>query len=259
MRRAAHQVLDRPPVFEDPMALRILGSEAGELPSDMPQLRAFLAARSRYAEDELADAAARGVRQYVVLGAGLDTFACRNPYAGLRVFEVDHPSTQAWKRERLHLAGVATVESMVFVPVDFERQSLESELAAADFDSRQKAFFSWLGVTPYLTENGFSAALAFIAAMPPGSGLVFDYAAASSALSPGEQATRDRLAARAARAGEPFRLFFEPPDLALRLLGMGFGSVEDLGAEAINARYFRDRADGLRLQGSSGRLISARL
>jgi len=95
--------------------------------------------------------------------------------------------------------------------------------------------------------------------MPPGSGLVFDYAAASSALSPGEQATRDRLAARAARAGEPFRLFFEPPDLALRLLGMGFGSVEDLGAEAINARYFRDRADGLRLQGSSGRLISARL
>jgi len=257
MRRAAHQVLDRPPVFEDPLAVRILGQDTGELPVEAPGLRAFLAARSRYAEDELANAVARGVHQYVLLGAGLDTFAYRNPHAGLRVFEVDHPATQEWKRELLRAAEIRIPESAVLVPVDFERESFERELMAAGFHGDEPAFFSWLGVTPYLTDDAFTGTLSRIGRMPRGSGVVFDYAVARSALPAAEQAALDRLSGRAARAGEPFQLFFEPRELEARLASMGFRAMEDLGAEDLNARYFRDRADGLKLRSGAGRLMRA--
>src|ERR1700684_280435 len=128
IRRAAHQLLDQPRVLDDPLALRIIGSEAAEaLRSDPKEdhafsraFRAFMAARSRYAEDELARAVARGVTQYVVLGAGLDTFAYRNPHAGLHVFEVDHPATQVWKRERVPAAGIAIPPSFTLFSIDFE-------------------------------------------------------------------------------------------------------------------------------------------
>src|SRR5271167_272110 len=141
IRRAAHQLLDEPRVLDDPLALRIIGAEtAAELRSNPKEhaafaraFRAFMVARSRFAEDELALAYARGVRQYVVLGAGLDTFAYRNPHAGLRVFEVDHPATQAWKREQLQAAGIAIPPSLTFVPVDFERQTLADGLGQSGF------------------------------------------------------------------------------------------------------------------------------
>ncbi|MGE5190665.1 MAG: class I SAM-dependent methyltransferase [Gemmatimonadota bacterium] len=144
MRRAAHQVLDDPRVFDDPLALRIVGAE--DVPEPRPDpawaersspargLRAFLAARCRYAEDELRVAVGRGTRQYVVLGAGLDTFACRNPYPAdvLRVFEVDHPATQSWKRARLEDAGIAIPGTLTFAPVDLERVTLEEGLRAGE-------------------------------------------------------------------------------------------------------------------------------
>lgn len=137
-RRAAHRILDRPPVFEDPLALAVVGAEAAAKAASETSpasLRAFLAARSRFAEDELARAVERGVRQYVVLGAGLDTLAYRNPHAalGLRVFEVDHPATQEWKRGRLRAAGIEIPGETVFVAVDFERQSLAEALPSAGF------------------------------------------------------------------------------------------------------------------------------
>src|SRR5580704_4643658 len=139
MRRAAHQLLDNPIVFEDPLAVAIAEGDP-EPSADAPlpysrALRAFLVVRSRYGEDQLARAVARGVRQYVVLGAGLDTFAYRNPFqsSGLHVFEVDHPATQAWKREQLRSAGIAVPQSLTFVPVDFERQVLPDELRQAGF------------------------------------------------------------------------------------------------------------------------------
>src|SRR5271169_5540690 len=143
IRRAAHQLLDRPRVLDDPLALRIIGSEAAEELRSNPKehhafsraFRAFMAARSRYAEDELARAVAHGVRQYVVLGAGLDTFAYRNPHPGLRVFEVDHPATQAWKREQLLAAGIAIPFSLTFVPIDFERQTLADGLVQCGFNA----------------------------------------------------------------------------------------------------------------------------
>src|SRR6202050_251326 len=149
IRRAAPQRRAQPRVLDDPLALRIIGSEAEKaLRSDPKEhhafsraFRAFMAARSRYAEDELACAFAQGVRQYVVLGAGLDTFAYRNPHAGLRVFEVDHPATQAWKHEQLLAAEIAIPSSLTFVPVDFERQTLGAGLDVCGFDMNAPAFF----------------------------------------------------------------------------------------------------------------------
>jgi methyltransferase (TIGR00027 family) len=260
LRRAAHQLLDHPRVFDDPLAAAIAGESERPPGADQPfsrSLRAFIAVRSRYAEDQLALAVERGVRQYVVLGAGLDTFAYRNPLrsAGLHVFEVDHPATQAWKRARLDESGIAVPDDMTFAAVDFERQSLEDGLIEAGFEKRQPAFFSWLGVTPYLSWPAFEATIQFIASMPCGSGVVFDFAVERSLLSTMQRLALDALAARVARAGEPFRLFFDPAALVSDLTRLGFGHIEDLNCDRINARYFAGRSDGLAVSGG-GHLLS---
>ena len=255
MRRAAHQILDIPPVFNDPLALRIVDGETSG--SDQGAFRAFMAVRSRFSEEKLAQAVSRGATQCVVLGAGLDTFAYRNPHSGLHVYEVDHPATQAWKRHRLDKTGIAIPASMTFVPVDFETQTLRGGLAQAGFRFDRITFFSWLGVVPYLTDEAFESTLRFIASMPKGSGVVFDYGTTRESLSPNERAARDVLAAKVAAAGEPFILFLDPGELSARLQALGFAEPEDLGARELNARYFRDRADGLKLVGSSGHILSA--
>ncbi len=178
MRRAAHQLLDDPKVFDDPFALRIIGKEsASALESNPrqfetmplpPYLRAFVAARSRYAEEELAHGVRRGVRQYVILGAGLETFVYRNPHPEgvLHVFEVDHPTTQTWKRERLEEIGIALPGDLTFALVDFETQTLAEGLHSAGYDPGKRTFFSWLGVTEYLTTETVMATLRFIASAP---------------------------------------------------------------------------------------------
>ena len=203
--RAVHQTLEGGAIFGDPFALRILDDETrarlDETAAD-PSLRPwrlFIAARSRFSEDTLAACVARGVRQVVVLGAGLDTFSLRNPYAGLgvRVFEVDYPATQQWKRERLNDAGLAIPGSLTFAPVDFERQSLADGLKAAGFDADRPAFFQWLGVVPYLTREAVSATLGFIARVPE-SEVVFDYAEPFESYPAGR---REHVMAVAARTG----------------------------------------------------------
>jgi methyltransferase (TIGR00027 family) len=263
LRRAAHQVLDEPRAFDDPLAIAIAGPPSAAEPesSFSRALRAFIAARSRYAEDQLAAAVLqRGVRQYVVLGAGLDTFAYRNPLrsSGLHVFEVDHPATQAWKRARLSEAGIAIPDEMTFVAFDFETQSVDVRLQEAGFLRTASAFFSWLGVTPYLSRSAFDATIQFIAGLPPGSGLAFDYAVERSLLSPTQQRALDALAERVARAGEPFQLFFDPAALVSDLAQLGFAQIEDLAGEQINARYFAGRSDGLAVSGG-GHLLSCQL
>jgi methyltransferase (TIGR00027 family) len=270
MRRAAHQILDEPRVFEDPLAMSVIGRDAAdwlrstpETPGDRASrhLRAFMAARSRFAEDELSAAIARGAAQYVVLGAGLDTYAYRNraPASDLRVFEVDHPATQAWKQTRLAEAGIAIPSSLRFVPVDFEKETLASALEDAGFDRTRITFFSWLGVTPYLTAEATMTTLVFIASLPAGSGVVFDYAVERSSLSPLEQMALDALASRVARAGEPFQLFLEPQALGAMLRAAGFHHLEDLGPLEIDARYFGHRTDGLRVGSGLAHLMSARV
>lgn len=268
MRRAAHQLYDAHPlVFDDPIAVAILGPHAAELertpgrdPANKPRpfsiaLRAFLVARSRYAEDLLAQAVARGVNQYVLLGAGLDTFAHRNPYPALRVFEVDHPATQQWKLDLLHAGDLPSPANLTYAPVDFEQQSLPEQLHAAGYSSAAPAFFSWLGVVPYITLAAFRSTIRFLSSQPPGSGLVFDYTQPRSVLSPREQLAYDSLAARVQLAGEAFQLFFTPAKVAAQL--SDFYDLEDLGSTEINARYFAGRSDGLKLLGSAGRLVSA--
>jgi methyltransferase (TIGR00027 family) len=264
VRRAAHQLLDQPRVLDDPLALRIIGTAAAEDLHSNPKehhafsraFRAFMAARSRYAEDELAHALAHGVMQYVVLGAGLDTFAYRNPHPNLRVFEADHPATQAWKRECLQAAAIAIPTSLTFVPIDFEQQTLAEGLARSGLKTNAAAFFSWLGVTPYLTREAYLATLSFIAKMPAG-GVVFDFAVDRKLLNFGQRIALAALSRRVAAAGEPFQLFFDPAKLQDELKSLGFHRTELLQRDEINARYFKDRKDGLMVRGGLGHLMGA--
>jgi methyltransferase (TIGR00027 family) len=262
MRRAAHQLLDRPPVLDDPIAIRMLGpqleaqlradparSESGRYDS---YLRAFLAARSRFAEEHLAAARRAGLTQYVILGAGLDTFAYRQPVDDrpLAIWEVDYPATQAWKRQQLAAADIAIPSNLQFVPVDFEHDTLRDVLAAAGLDRTAGTVFSWLGVTPYLTRDAIDATLGYIASVAGTSGgVAFDYALERSQLSWLQRQVFDYMAARVAAAGEPWRTAFEPAAFARDLASMGFRVIEDGSPDVLNARYFSGRVDGLRVGG----------
>lgn len=252
IRRAAHQLVDHPRILEDPIAVRLLvpGFER-DMERAMHKVardfRAFMAVRSRYVEDRLAPAVAAGVTQYVVLGAGLDTFAYRNPFAALQVFEVDFPATQLWKREMLAAAAISPPSNLTFVPLDFEHQTLARGLAEQGFDPAKPAFFGWLGVVPYLTLGAFQATLQAIAQLPAETAVSFDYALAPETLSPVGRTAFNALAGRVAAAGEPFRLFFTPDTLQAELLRAGFHRFEQLDSDHLNHIYFHNRADGLKL------------
>lgn len=242
--RAAHQVLDHGRVFADPFARSILGPEAdgiiAALSADPRQApaRMFMAARSRFAEDCLAAAVARGVRQAVILGAGLDTFALRNPHLalGLRVFEVDHPETQAWKLTRLAAAGLAVPESLTFAPVDFEAGGLDSGLLAVGFVPEMPAFFVWLGVVPYLGRSAIAATLRYLGGLPDAE-VVLDYSEPPENYPPERRAEFAELGARAAASGEPWLSHFDPVEMSRELQSHGFGDQEDLDLDAIAVRY----------------------
>jgi len=266
MRRAAHQILDRPVVLEDPIALRIVGERGAARIHEDPKrfdssfgraLRLFLVARSRCAEDALAQAVATGVRQYVVLGAGLDTFAYRNPHAQrLRVYEVDMPSTQAWKRELLARTRIDVPASLTFVPVDFETQSLPEQLRAAGFRDDEPAFFSWLGVSMYLTRDAVLATLGHVGRRPRGSGITFDYMLPPHRLPWLRRIGFYLVARRVAAAGEPWKTWFDPDDLARELRALGFTRLEELDGPALNERYFGGRERHLG-GASAGRVMTA--
>jgi methyltransferase (TIGR00027 family) len=247
--RAVHQVLERGRIFADPLAVRILGEDAEALAREAEQsphsrpMRIFIAVRTRFAEDALAVAVAQGARQLVVLGAGLDTYAYRGAMRDrLRIFEVDHPATQAWKRQRLAEADIPAPGTLSFAPVDFERETLAEGLAAAGFDPAQRSFFTWLGVVPYLTEEAAFATLSFIAGLPGGAQVVFDYSNPPDSLSPDMRAVHDARAAHVAGIGETWVSYFESDALAAKLKALGFTDVEDLGPPQIAARYFPQRA-----------------
>jgi methyltransferase (TIGR00027 family) len=258
-RRAAHQLWDAPKVFDDPCcATLIAGLGMARSPGSKPywesaiakSTRALLVARARLAEDLLADAVRRGVRQFCILGAGLDTFACRNPYEpeGLRIFEVDHPSSQAWKLDALHKAGLRS--SAIFAPVDFERQKLPQELEIAGWSSRQPTFFSCLGVASYLPAETLLGVLRFVRALPSGSEIVFDFPTPATYLSFGERAIRGLVSLKLALQGEAAKSRFDPIVLAALLRDLGLQAAV-FDADAINSRYFRGRTDGLRMSNRS--------
>ncbi len=247
--RAAHQVLENGCIFADPLALRILGEdaklavrEAAEEPS-IYRMRIFIAMRTRFAEDVLAAAVEHGVRQLVILGAGLDTYAYRNPFSDrLHVFEVDHPATQVWKRQLLADAAIKLPDSLTYVPIDFERETLADGLASAGFNAEQQTFFSWLGVVPYLTEPAVWSTLGFIAGLPGGAHVVFDYSNPPSSFSPKMRIAHERRAAQVEKLGEAFLTYFETDKLHAKLTDMGFVAIEDEGPPQMFARFFPDFA-----------------
>jgi methyltransferase (TIGR00027 family) len=261
--RAIHQTLDGGVIFSDPFAVRILDDETRATldevaanPSLRP-MRLFIAARSRFSENALAACVARGVRQIVVLGAGLDTFSLRNPYAaeGVRVFEVDYPATQQWKRQRLKQVGLAIPSSLIFAPVDFERQSLAEGLSAAGFRADRPAFFQWLGVSMYLTRETVATTLDFIAAVPE-SEVVFDYAEPFENYPADRRAVIMAIGESVAARGEPWLSFFDPAELAAMLHGKGFGIVEDLGLAGLTERFYGNLKQGIP-RGPGGHVVRA--
>ena len=243
--RAAHQVLDSASILADPLALRILGDdievslEHAQAHTAGPRLRWFIASRSRIAEDALNAAVKAGATQLVVLGAGLDTLAYRTPLAGsLRIFEVDHPATQAKKREMLAAAAIAVPETLTFVSIDFERERLADALKSAGFAATERSFFSWLGVVPYLTEQAIFSTLGYMAQLQGGAEVVFDYVNPAASIAPAGRAAHQALVERVAAAGERFQSYFDTASLCAKMSAAGFRHVRDVGPGELATRFF---------------------
>ena len=253
---ALHQTIDGDPkILWDPIAPRLIEAEddrrwmAPLLEHPFAKgWRAGFALRARYAEDCLAASVRRGATQYVILGAGLDTFAYRQPsWASLvRIFELDQGITQQWKRDKLRAAGLAPPSNVTFVPLDFERVSIGSGLMAAGFVFDAKTLCSCMGVTQYLSPAAIDATLQFVLALPRESEIVFSFVVPQEAVS-GVEADALLVAARhAADAGEPWLTRFRPENLIAKLGAMGFSQVIPLTPEEARERYFNDRRDGLK-------------
>ncbi len=258
--RATHTRLDRPPLIEDPWGDRlILGDERAEMLAlgqgdDLDEaLRAHpsygtVILRSRYAEEGLADAIARGIGQYVIVGAGMDSFALRRPpFADdLEIFEIDHPATQEFKVARLTDRGITLPPRTHLIAADLSETPVDAALATSPFRRDESVFFSWLGVTPYLTREDNLATLRSIASSSSGdTELAFSYIDQRVFDGDAEPGRMQEARAAVATAGEPWVSGFHPKALADDLRGAGLELIEDLGPEELAARYCADRADGL--------------
>jgi len=259
VQRAAHQVLDdEPRILDDPIAVglaegcsreEILAVERDYRTPIALLLRSAFVLRSRFAEDCLQSAVSAGIRQYVILGAGLDTYGYRQPdwARKLTIFEVDHPSSQEYKRERLAARGIQIPANVRFCPCDFEHQSLDEALAASSFDRGATSFFSWLGVTQYLTRDAIETTLCFVASLPRASEITFQFVIPQGHLS-GIDAEVSLFAANgAAMRGEPWITRLDPDECKQWLIKLGFSKVFRLTSEDAQRRYFDGRRDGLRV------------
>ena len=265
--RAAHFVIDDPPkILADSFARAFAGfSSDNEFLAavdsyafpDFVAHRASFALRNRYAEDQLAAAVASGTAQYVILGAGLDLFAYRCPDAlrGLQIFEVDHPSSQAWKRARLAELGIEAPSTLRYISIDFERETLPARLDAGGVDRKANAFFSWLGVTQYLTRDAVLKALReIVSATVPGSEIVATFVVPGSILNRAESELLAAVSERAASVGERWLSLLEPREMIALMEQAGFVDVCCFGPEDAARTYLGGRRDGLRMPGYS-RLI----
>ena len=249
--RAAHQLLDGGAILDDPFALKILREDEKDVlvfAKAHPAAsigRLFAAARSRIAEEALANAVERGIRQIVILGAGLDTFALRNPHSArqIRIYEADHPATQAWKRQRLAEAEIAQPPWLMFVPVDFERDDLGEKLAAAGLQPNLAAFFTWLGVVPYLAEEAIGGTLDYISSIANAE-VVFDYVEPAEGFSEELRDMERKRAEQLEKMGERAGTRFEAAGMAAMLRAHGFRDLEDIDFAEI-ARRFGGAVQGL--------------
>ncbi len=254
--RALHQTLDDDPkILNDPIAPRLIDVDDDRrwlAPLlDHPfakQWRAGFALRARYAEDCLAEGVQRGARQYVVLGAGLDSFAYRQPpwARSLQIYEVDHPITQQWKRDRLTAADIPTPSNLIFVPIDFENASIPETLRSAGFALGSQTICSWMGVTQYLTPAALEAVFLFVLSLPLSSEIVFSFIVPQQEVSGMEAEALGIAARRAEEVGEPWLSRLRADELALKLRTLGFSRIIHLTPAQAAMRYFRGRKDGLR-------------
>jgi methyltransferase (TIGR00027 family) len=250
--RAVHQLLDaEPKVLADPVAALLLTDQERALLSQPERfqaplsliLRAHVVARSRYAEDCLEAACGRGIRQLVVLGAGLDSFAYRQPAwaRGLRIFEVDHPASQAAKQARLTAAGLSAPENLTWAPIDFERMSLTEGLSRVGFRADEPTFLTCLGVLVYLTSEAVDDLFRFVAALPRGSEMVFTISGNYP-----ENANSSQLAVAAGALGEPWLSVLTTEQVVPKLQALGFSEASVMTEGAIAQRYFANRSDALK-------------
>ena len=278
--RAAHLRLDPPPhVLEDDYGLRfvrdtdVLVTFLGPMAAAGPDAwlghpfmgekfrrwRASMVARARLAEDIVEEQVERGLDQYVILGAGLDSFALRRVdlVRQLRVFEVDAPATQAWKRRRLNELGLAQPPTLFFVPVDFERQTWVAEIARAGFDRLRPAVVSSIGVTQYLSVDAIQAMLGDVARLAPESVFVCSFVLPRHLIEADEQAMRAETEVRAAASGHPWLSAFLPDGISKLAEGAGFLNVRLVTPDDLAARYFAGREDDLRPSSSNAYLIAS--
>ncbi|MBV8360431.1 MAG: class I SAM-dependent methyltransferase [Deltaproteobacteria bacterium] len=270
MLRAAHLLWDDPPkIFEDTFALQLSGCESeaalcaqldlidAEFARSMSPVSALtmrrsmtatVCMRSRYVEEKVDQAIGQGVSQYVILGAGLDSFAYRRSdvSTALRVFEVDHPATQAWKLNRLKEAGIDLPPNLILVAIDFEKQSLIDRLRMNGYRTDAPGLFSWLGVTVYLTHDAIFGTLRTIATLAAGTEIIFQFTVPKELVDEETQRFLAVVAAAGTARGEPYRSSFEPSGLVERVKKLGFADVSDFSPEEARLRYFTGRADGLR-------------
>jgi methyltransferase (TIGR00027 family) len=259
IQKSLHQMLDAAPkILDDPIAPRLTDptsdtskamiavAESATREVKSP-FRAVFIMRSRYTEDCLAEALLRGVRQYVILGAGLDTFAYRQPSwaSSLRIYEIDHPASQEWKRERLEVAKVKIPENLTFAPIDFEITSLREGLTTVGFDFRVPSFFSLLGVTQYLTMEATESIFELVQSLPQGTEIVFEFIVPDDLMPANEASVFAKMASFAAESGEPWLTRLRPAELESRLTTLGFSQVTHLSPQVANERYFRGRNDEL--------------
>ncbi len=261
--RAWHHHSTEHPVFEDPHALSLLSPGYRRRVTNpilrrlqtllmgrlVPMAVGQVVLRSRYTEDALDEAVAGGTGQYVVLGAGLDTFALRRreSMGALRVFEVDHPDTQAFKRSRLEALGVALPEGLEFAPVDFAREGVSEGLARTSYRPDRRSFFSWLGTVPYLGAEAIESTLRALGELSPvGSELVFDFAGSIEDLPRDERRALDRLQRFATRRGEPFQTWGPPEPFLEKVCALGYERVELLDPAEQERRYLDEGRLGLR-------------
>jgi len=265
--RALHLEADAPPpVFIDDVGLKLAAPEDGwrSRPDMSPFTRPFRAsivARARYIEDLVIDQAARGVGQYVILGAGLDTFAQRRPELASRltVFEIDQPRPQAWKRQRLIDLGFGVPSYLRLVPVDFEAgDAWWVRLVASGFDAARPAVVASTGVSMYLTHEAIMATLRQVAALAAGSTLAMSFMLPIKMADPEVRPAIERAAAGARATGTPFLSMFKPDAMVALAREAGFRDVQHLSAAMLAQRYFAGRTDGLRPPNNSEELLVAR-
>lgn len=264
--RALHMEVDPPPyVFEDQVGLKLVAPDDGwrDRPDMQPFTRPFRAsilARARFVEDVVAERAAHGVGQYVILGAGLDTFAERRPALASRliVFEIDQRATQEWKRRRLIDLGFGIPSWLRFVPVNFEAgDSWWEQLIASGFDSRRPAVVASTGVSMYLTRDAIVATLRHVAALASGSILVMSFLLPIDMIDPEVRVGVERAAEGARASGMPFLSFFTPMEMLTLAREAGFKNVQHVSAAMLAQRYFEGRTDGLRPPSNSEELLVA--